>query len=105
VAVLAGPSVRISCRAERLSHIGVAVPGDVYVVPAGISTVWENLGTITSLLVRVPQALLEKVASEAEMDGAAVDITPRLLTRDPQIEHIGWTLKAEFEGGGTNGGG
>jgi AraC family transcriptional regulator len=51
----------------------------------------------------VPQALLEKVPSEAERGGSATKIVPR-LTRDPQIEHIAWALKAEFETGGTNGG-
>ena len=104
LAVLVGPPVRVSCRAEGLSQLGVTVAGDVYIVPAGMSTVWEIEGAITALLVRVPQALLEKVASETERDGSATEIVPRLLTRDPQIEHIAWALKAEFEGGDTNGG-
>ena len=67
-------------------------------------TVWETQGTVTSLFFRVPAALLEKVAGEADSGTAGAEIGARFLTRDPQIEHIGWALKAEIEAGSPNGG-
>jgi AraC family transcriptional regulator len=70
---------------------------------AGMPTVWETRGTVTSLFLRVPAALLEKVAGEAESGAAGAEIAARFLTRDPQIEHIGWALKAEIEAGSPNG--
>jgi hypothetical protein len=65
---------------------------------------WETQGTATSLFLRVPAALLEKVAGEAGNGTAVGGIAARFLTRDPQIEHIGWALKAEIEAGAPNGG-
>jgi AraC family transcriptional regulator len=103
VAILVGRSVRVSCRGDGLSHRGVAVAGDVHVVPAGMPTLWETQGTVTSLFLRVPAALLERVAGDAESGAAAAEIAARFLTRDPQIEHIGWALKAEIENGSPNG--
>jgi AraC family transcriptional regulator len=67
-------------------------------------TLWETQGKITSLLLRVPAALLESVAGEAERGAATAGIAARFLMRDPQIEHIGWALKAEIEAGAPNGG-
>jgi AraC family transcriptional regulator len=104
VAILVGPSVRISCGGDGLSHRGIAVAGDVHVVPAGMSTIWETQGNITSLLLRVPAALLEKVAGDEERGTDTAAITARFLVRDRQIEHIGWALKAEIEAGSPNGG-
>ena len=77
--------------------------GDVYVVPAGTSTLWETEGALTALLVRVPARSWRK--SQAKPRGTDGHRDRRgLLTRDPQIEHIAWALKAEFEAGSTNGG-
>ena len=104
VAIQVGPSVRVSCRGDGLSSRGVAVVGDVHVVPAGMPTSWETQGTVTSLFLRVPAMLLEQVACDAEKGAEAAGIAPCFLTRDPQIEHIGWALKAEIEAGSPNGG-
>ena len=78
--------------------------GDVHVVPAGMPTSWETQGTVTSLFLRVPATLLEQVACDAERGAEAAEIAACFLTRDPQIEHIGWALKAEIEAGSPNGG-
>jgi AraC family transcriptional regulator len=104
VAILVGPSVRVSCCGDGLSHRGVAVAGDVHVVPAGMPTLWETQGKITSLFLGVPAALLEKVAGDAERGAATAAIAARFVMRDPQIEHIGLALKAEIEAGSPNGG-
>jgi AraC family transcriptional regulator len=80
------------------------VVGDVHVVPAGMPTSWETQGTVTSLFLRVPATLLEQVACDAERNAEAAGIAACFLTRDPQIEHIGWALKAEIEAGSPNGG-
>jgi AraC family transcriptional regulator len=104
VAIQVGPSVRVSCRGDGLSYRGVAVAGDVHVVPAGMPTSWETQGTVTSLFLRVPATLLEQVACDAERGAETAEIAACFLTRDPQIEHIGWALKAEIEAGSPNGG-
>jgi len=103
IAVLVGRPVRLWCRGDGLSHRGIAVPGDVHIVPAGMPTSWEAQGEVTSLLLAVSTALLDRVAGEADVQGVTAEIATRFLMRDTQIEHMGWVLKAEIEAGCPNG--
>ncbi len=49
-------------------------------------------------------ALLREVAQSVGIDPDEVEIVPLLGVRDPQIERIGLSLKAEVEAGGLLGG-
>jgi hypothetical protein len=48
-------------------------------------------------------ALVERIAGEIGADGT--ELLDTLRTRDPQVERIGLSLKAELEAGGGLGGG
>jgi AraC family transcriptional regulator len=90
-----GPSVDIACRRGGQSHRGLAVHGDVDIVPPHIASRWEVKQKDTALIIGVDGALLRSVAEERGVD--RVEILNRFQTRDPQIEHIGWALKVEME--------
>jgi len=93
-----GRSVHIACDRGGHSHRGLSVHGDVDIIPAGVPSRWEMKETDTALIVGISQDILHNVA-----DGREVELINRFQMRDSQIEHIGWALKAEMEGGYANG--
>ena len=98
-----GPSVDIACRRGGQTHRGRAVHGDVDIVPAGLPSRWEVRQKDTALLIAVQAPILRGVAAERGLDCERVEIVNRFQMRDPQIEHIGWALKAEIESGNPAG--
>jgi AraC family transcriptional regulator len=92
-----GPSVEIACRRGGHSHRGLAVHGDIDIVPPHIASRWEVKQKDTALIIGVEGALLRSVAEERGVDFQHIEILNRFQTRDPQIEHVGWALKAEME--------
>lgn len=90
-----GPSVDIACRRGGQSHRGLAVHGDVDIVPPHVASRWEVKKRDTALIIGVDGALLRSIAEERGLQ--RVEILNRFQMRDPQIEHIGWALKAEIE--------
>jgi AraC family transcriptional regulator len=93
----AGPSVPIGCRRGGQSHRGLAVHGDVDIVPAGTPSRWEIMRHDTALVIGVQTAILSSAAEECGVLPSRAQILNRFQTRDPQIEHIGWALKAAME--------
>jgi AraC family transcriptional regulator len=87
-------------RRERVHH------GEVAIVPAGPPWEWAFKGTTQSDLLPLclEGAFLREVARSVEIDPDAVEIVPLLGVRDPQIERIGFSLKAEAEADGLVGG-
>lgn len=58
-----GPSVEVTCsRGGRLRH-GREVAGDLDIVPARTPSAWETKQSGTSLIIRVPDLLLQDVAN------------------------------------------
>jgi AraC family transcriptional regulator len=94
-----GPSVDIACRRAYQSHRGLAVHGDVDIVPPNIASRWEVKQTDTALIIGVEGTLLRSVAEERGVNFQRVEILNRFQMRDPQIEHIGWALKEEIAAG------
>jgi AraC family transcriptional regulator len=45
----------------------------------------------------VPTSLLRMAAQESGIEAAGVEIVNRFQVRDPQMEHLGWALKAEMD--------
>ena len=86
-----GPSVDIACRRGGQSHRGLAVHGDVDIVPPEIASRWEVKQKDTALIIGVDGALLRSVAQERGVD--QVEILNRFQTRDLAIERMGWALK------------
>ncbi len=94
-----GNSVDIACRRGGQTHRGRAVHGDVDIIPAGMPSRWEVKQKDTALLIAVHTCLLRRVAGERGLDFERLQIVNRFQMRDPQIEHVGWALKAEMEAG------
>jgi AraC family transcriptional regulator len=92
-----GPSVHIACERGGSTHRGTSVHGDVDIIPAGTPSRWELKEKDTALIVSISSDLLGRVAEESGVDPLQVEIINRFQIRDPQIEHIGWALKAEME--------
>jgi AraC family transcriptional regulator len=87
-------------RRERVHH------GEVAIIPAGPPWEWAFKGTTESDLLPLclEDAFLREVAQSVEIDPDVVEIVPLLGVRDPQIERIGFSLKAEVEADGLVGG-
>lgn len=99
VSIHVGPSVHISCRSGGYRHRGRAVHGDIYIIPAGTPSLWEVKETDTFFMVSISPELLNRVAEEFDFDPGRIEIRNRFQVRDPQLENIGWALKAEMECG------
>ena len=63
-----GPSVEIACRRGGQSHRGLAVHGDVDIVPPHIPSRWEVKQNDTALIIGVDGTLLRSVAEERGLD-------------------------------------
>lgn len=103
ICMFLGPSVETICMRNGRTRRGREVAGDLDIIPADTRCSWETKQAGSLLVVVVPRALLQAVASQLEMDPAHVELADRFQLRDPHIEHIGWALKADIEAGSTGG--
>jgi AraC family transcriptional regulator len=103
VAIHVGRPIRLECRHGDESHIGLAIHGDIDILPPSVTLRREMKETDTELLLHTQPELLRRVASESGLDIDAVGILSRFQIRDAQIEHIGWALMAEVEQDYPNG--
>jgi AraC family transcriptional regulator len=92
-----GPSVEVRWTRGGTVREGREVAGDLDIVPARTSATWEMKQDGTALIICVPDALLRAVAARLDRDPTSIDIADRFQMRDPVIEHIGWTLKADID--------
>jgi AraC family transcriptional regulator len=98
-----GPSVEVTCIRSGRVRRGREVAGDLDIVPAETQCSWETKQAGSTLVMTVPQALLRAVATELDLDPAQIELADRFQLRDPQLEHIGWALKADIEAGSPGG--
>ena len=103
VGIHAGRPVRIACKREGDSHAGIFIHGDIDIIPSGVESRWEMKEPDQCLVLSVSSQFLGQVAESAGLDAAHIGIQNRFQMRNPQIEHIGWALKAEVEQGYPNG--
>ena len=103
VVIHVGPSVHITCDRGGHSHRGLAVHGDVDIVPAGVPSRWEMRDKDTALILAPSIELLRSVAEDSGIDASRVEFRNRFQIRDRQIEQIGWSLKNEMESGNPGG--
>jgi AraC family transcriptional regulator len=85
-----GPSVYIHCRRGPSSHSGLAVHGDIDIIPAGITSRWEMKET--------DQVILLDIENEPD-----VELINQFQIRDRQLEEFGRLMKAEMDAGYPNG--
>lgn len=99
IKVHAGSPVRGACGAHRFLY----TRGDIDVLPAGYSDVWEEDDAGTSLILRLSPSLLRRAATDTGRDPDAAGLDLRHQVKDPQIEHIAWALDAERAAGYPSG--
>ena len=97
VSIHVGPSIQVACRRAGHSHRGIAVHGDIEIIPAGIPSVWEITEKDTFLAMSLSPELLDTVAEQLDLDPQRIEIRNRFQVRDEQLENIAWALKAEME--------
>jgi AraC family transcriptional regulator len=83
------------CDGEAIHRL--QIPGDIKIVPAGYSRVWEIERETAKLVMSLNATLVYRTAEEIGINPDGAAITPQLHLRDPRIEHIGWALKEELE--------
>lgn len=92
-----GPPVRADCQCggERMRR--VQKPGDIDVVPSGVSGSWEDDADCRILRLSLRPELVDQVAQDLGMAAGTAQLVPRLQLRDTRIEAIGWAVKADLE--------
>jgi AraC family transcriptional regulator len=102
-----GQAVGITCRLEGrersgpplVSWGGVHRPGELCVLPAGVSGQWTMEAPADSLVLRLSPLLVKETAHDLRLKPAHARIAPAWGIRDPHLEHIGWLLSAERAAG------
>lgn len=102
ISIHVGKPVRMDCRHGVQNHSGMAIHGDIDIIPNGTSSRWEMKEADTALVLRVEPRLLRRIAEESGFT-RDVEIRSRFRVRDPQIEYIGWALMAEAQNGYPSG--
>ncbi len=92
-----GPSVAIECQRGGHTHRGVAVHGDIDIVPAHTTSKWTLRDNDTALIVRVCRTTLAEAALQSGVDPSNALLLNRFQVRDPQIEQLAWAVKAEMD--------
>ena len=92
-----GVPIRATCRCDGVVSRRLQVNGDIDLVPVGYSGAWEDQGPKSMLVVHLSPSLIRTAADEMGVNPDRVSIAPHLHFKDPQIEHVGWALKAELE--------
>ncbi|MBV9149721.1 MAG: helix-turn-helix transcriptional regulator [Candidatus Eremiobacteraeota bacterium] len=85
--------VRSECDGVELHRL--QVPGDIKVVPAGFSRVWEIAAPTNKLVVDIAPWFVHATAEEMGIN--AVTVVPQLHLTDKRMEHICWALLQELE--------
>ena len=103
VSMHVGAPVLVTSRCDGTSVHRLQVPGDVKIVPAGYSRVWEIAAPTCKLVVDLQPWFVNEAAAEMEVDPDRVRIRPNLHLTDKRIQHIGWALLSELETGAAMG--
>lgn len=97
-----GKPVYLDCMQGSLRHSGIAIHGDIDIVPAGTAGRWEIKEPDTALVLKLDRRLLREVGEECGYEDD-VQVLNRFRARDPQVEHIGWALMSEVQQGYPSG--
>jgi AraC family transcriptional regulator len=103
VSLHVGTSVAVDCRRGGERHRGTTIHGDLEIIPPNLGGVWELKARDTALVIGLKLRVLERIVEESGGDPGKLRVFNRFQARDPQIEHIGWALKAEMENGYPSG--
>jgi AraC family transcriptional regulator len=102
IAIHVGRPVRMDCRHGARRHSGLAIHGDIDIIPNETPSRWEMKEADTALVIKLGSNLLGQVAEECGVH-RPTEIRSQFRLRDASIEHIGWALLAEIERGYPSG--
>ena len=97
ISVQVGAPVRTTARCDGAVSRRLQVPGSIDLMPLGFSGEWQDEGPTAFLCIHLSPSLVQSTAEEMDVNPDRVSMLPLLQFMDPQIEHIGWALKAELE--------
>ena len=97
VSMQVGRPLMVASSCDGKSVRRLQIPGDVKIVPPGITRVWETESATTKLSMYLSPSLIYSTAETMGVNPDHVTIGPQLHVRDARIEHIGWAVKAELE--------
>lgn len=103
VSLHVGTSVAVDCRRGGERHRGTTIHGDLEIIPPNLGGLWELKVRDTAMVIGLKLRVLERIVEESGGDPGKLRVFNRFQVRDPQIEHIGWALKAEMENGYPSG--
>jgi AraC family transcriptional regulator len=89
--------VWVECKLGDEKHSGLAVHGDICIIPCGIPSRWEAKQTDIGLVLSPTSKYLQQIAQQSGFDPTRLRLRTRFGIRDPQIEHTGWALMCEAE--------
>jgi AraC family transcriptional regulator len=99
-----GPATKLECWRDGRRFNGIAVHGDIDVIPASTPARWEMHDyNDCGLLLSLPQALMHRVMEESDLDLLRVKIYNRFQIRDVELEKLSWAMKREMEIGCPSG--
>jgi AraC family transcriptional regulator len=96
VSMHVGQPVLVTSRCDGAEVHRLQVPGDLKVIPAGYSRVWEIAAPTSKFVVDITPAFVREVAETMELGDRAA-LAPQLHLNDKRIEHVGWALLRELE--------
>jgi AraC family transcriptional regulator len=97
IAIHFGRSTFVTCHRAGHFYRGMAVHGDIDILPPDTPVTWETHEGDQTLAIVISPKFLDKIGEELEVNPGGICV--RFGLRDRQIEFVGWTLKAEIEGG------
>jgi AraC family transcriptional regulator len=103
IAVYVGRPVRLDCRHGSEHHSGLAIHGDIDIIPDRMPSRWEMKEPDTALVLGLSRPLLRQAAEDSGSPDR-IEIRSRFRVRDSQIEHIAWALMDEAQSGYPSGG-
>ena len=92
-----GAPLVATCRCDGSINNRLQIPGDIDIVPFGCAAAWEDDGPSTVLSMHLAPVLVRSVAESMRLNPDRVRIEPQLQVKDPLLQHLGWTVKAELE--------
>jgi AraC family transcriptional regulator len=99
ISIHVGRPVRIESKHGDNKHSGLAIHGDIDIIPCGAPARWEMKVICTALNLNISADFLRQLAEQSGFDARQLRLRDRFQIRDPQIEHIGWALMWEIEQG------
>ena len=93
-----GPAVAVSAQIDHYKFEQTVQPGDITIVPAGMSTQWrqQDPGTNDALHLYLHPHVVRTTAESVDFDTAQTLVKPQFGIRDEQIHHIALSLLCEL---------